>query len=69
MIGLAFMGVPDKCGFQRKVRTTDTPTYQNLMSGAIVPLILPDPHSELHQPLISKEDSYTLEILKKNAVY
>ena len=35
------MGVLDKCGLQGKVRTTDTPTYENLMSGAIVPLMLP----------------------------
>ena len=41
VIALAFMGVLDKCVLQGKVRTTDTPTYENLMSGVIVPLILP----------------------------
>ena len=35
------MGVLDKYGLQGKVRTTDMPMYENLMSGAIVPLILP----------------------------
>ena len=62
------MGVLDKCGFQGKVGTTDIPAYKDLMSGAIVPLILPI-LTELHQSLISKEDSYTFEVLKKNAVY
>ena len=57
------MGVLDKCGFQGKVTTTDTPTYENLMSGALSSPSL----TELHQPLISKEDPYTLEILNKTS--
>ena len=46
------------------------PAYEDLMSGAIVPLILSD-LTELHQPLalIPKEDSCSLDIPKKNAVY
>ena len=62
------MGALDKCGFQGKVGTTDTPAYEDLMSGGIVPFILPI-LTELHQPLISNEDSYTSEVLKKNAVH
>ena len=62
------MGVLGKCGFQGKVGTTDTPAYEDLMSGTTVPLILPI-LTELHQSLVSKEDSHILEVLKKNAVY
>ena len=48
VIGLAFMGVLDKCGFQGKVGTTDAlayedPILEDLMSGATVPPILSDP--------------------------
>ena len=43
VIGLTFMGVLDKCGFQGKVGTTDTPAYEDLMSGAIVLLTFSDP--------------------------
>ena len=43
VIRLAFMGVLDKCRFQGKVGTTDALAYEDLLSGAIVPLILSDP--------------------------
>ena len=43
VIRLVFMGVLDKCRSQDKVGTTDVLAYEDLMSGAIVPLILSDP--------------------------
>ena len=61
------MGVLDKCSFQGKVRTTEIFIRERMKISCRVPLYhLSSPIlTELHQPLISKEDSYTLEILKK----
>ena len=70
VIGLGFMGALDKCGFQGKVGTT---MRRHMRISCQVPLYhLSSPIlTELHQPLalIPKEDSCSLDIPKKNAVY